>query len=233
MNRLGFTSEQVQPLIAYLKEHPAIEIRSVFSHLAASDDPGHDDFTRTQLRTFELLSERIIREFDYPILRHILNTGGIERFPDGQYDMVRLGIGLYGISSQLSHKLRPVNKLKSVLSQVRLIKPGDTVGYNRAFIAARETRIGIVPIGYADGLNRALGNGTASLQVSGKGAPIIGNVCMDMCMIDLTGISAEEGDEVIIFKDANTLGELAEKSGTIPYEVLAGISERVKRIYYQ
>lgn len=233
MNRLGFQESMIGPLIDFMKGHPSLRTGSVFSHLAASGDPSSDDFTRSQISRFNEMSRRILDAFDDPIRRHILNTGGIERFPEGQFDMVRLGIGLYGISNVLGDKLLPVIRLKSVISQIKTVKQGGTVGYNRTFRAERETRIGIVPVGYADGLRRALGNGHASLEVNGRQAPIAGDVCMDMCMIDLTDIPAEEGDEVVIFGDAGKIRELARTCRTIPYEIMAGISERVKRVYYR
>ena len=233
MNRLGFQKARLDQLIATLKNHPSLRVGSVFSHLAASDDPAADDYTRKQIREFDEMSRSIQDAFDYPILRHLLNTGGIERFPDGQFDMVRLGIGLYGISNNLEDKLLPVIRLKSLISQIKTVMPGETVGYNLAFRAERETTIGIVPIGYADGLRRELGRGHASVEVNGRQAPITGEVCMDMCMLDLTDIPAEEGDEVVVFGDAAKIRELARSCRTIPYEIMAGISERVKRVYYR
>jgi alanine racemase len=232
MHRLGFSADQVDELMICLRNHPRLVVASVFSHLAASDNPAHDDFSRAQIKQFDMLSKRIIAEFSYRITRHILNSSGIERFPEGQFDMVRLGIGLYGISENIPDRLRNVNTLKSILSQVRTISSGDSVGYNRQFVANSDMTIGTVPIGYADGFSRKLGNGNWQVSIKGKKAPVIGNICMDMCMVDLTDTGALEGDEVIIFGDDPTLKDMADKLETIPYEVLSRISERVKRVYF-
>ena len=198
------------------------------------------------------MSARVTRVLDYPVLRHILNSAGINRFPGAQFDMVRLGIGLYGVgsSSEEQAMLRNVSTLKSVITQIKHIPAGETIGYNRKGKADKDTLIAIVPIGYADGLNRRLGNGRGKLWINGKPAPIIGNICMDLTMVDVTdpipGPSPKregshvlrvtrhvhEGDEVIIFNDLHPVTELAKEIGTIPYEVLTGIPRRVKRIYY-
>jgi alanine racemase len=235
MHRLGFDPSEVDELINQIKGRPHIRIKSVFSHLAASDNPNNDDFTRHQISLFRMISERICYEFDYPILRHIANTAAITRFPEARFDMVRLGIGLYGISPmpEEQEKLENVSTLRSIISQVKHILPEDTVGYNRRFKAKNETTIAIVPIGYADGLSRALSNGIGHLKVKGKFASIVGSICMDMTIIDITGINAREGDEVIIFGKDLPITRLADEMGSIPYEILSGISQRVKRVYYQ
>jgi alanine racemase len=235
MHRLGFDPSEIDELISYLKERPLIRVGSVFSHLAGSDSPEYDDFTMYQVNLFREVSDKICHAFDYPVLRHIDNTAGISRFPDAQFDMVRLGIGLYGISPYLSEQqnLLTVSTLKSSISQIKHVPVNDTVGYNRSWKAEKEMTIGIIPIGYADGLSRSLSNGKGHLMVNGRVVPIIGNVCMDMCMIDITGIPCGEGDEVIIFGKDMPLPRLAEEMGTIPYEILTGISRRVKRVYFE
>jgi len=231
MHRLGFSPEQMDELVSALRKAPRLVIASVFSHLAAADNPVHDLFTRDQIRQFEQLSEQLTGAFSYRIIRHMLNSSGIERFPEGQFDMVRLGIGLYGISETITHRLRNVNTLKSIISQIKTVKKGSSVGYNRQYMAGSDMTMGIIPIGYADGLSRKLGNGNWRVSIKGQAVPLIGNICMDMCMVDLTGTDAVEGDEVIIFGEDPGLKDLAEKTGTIPYEVLSRISERVKRVY--
>lgn len=233
MNRLGFQEAELDPLFEVLRNHPQITIRSVFSHLGSSDEPAHDAYTRDQIRIFKRMSEKILERFPGNILRHILNSAGIERFPEAEFDMVRLGIGLYGISRQPGGVLQPVSTLKSIISQIKSVNKGEPVGYGRSYICPKGLSIGIVPIGYADGLRRDLGDRGISFLVNGSEAPVLGNLCMDMCMIDLSGIDAREGDEVVIFGKQKPVEELAEKLGTIPYEVLAGLSQRVKRVYYQ
>jgi len=240
MHRLGFEREDIDSLVLQIKASPEIHVQSVFSHLAASEDPLHDEFTRHQIDLFREMSELIGSELGYPVLRHILNSAGISRFPGDQMDMVRLGIGLYGVGfdKEEQERLRNVSTLKSTVSQVKYIKENETVGYNRAGKLSRDTVIAIVPIGYADGLNRKLSNGTGRVFIHGKPFPIIGNICMDFCMVDITGISEKavvdvrEGDEVIIFGDENPLTLLADDLGTIPYEILTSLSRRVKRVYY-
>jgi alanine racemase len=234
MHRLGFMEDDIPSLIEKLKAYRMIYVQSVFSHLAASEDPMENEFTRDQIKVFEKMSLQITSAADHPVLMHILNSAGITRFPEAQYDMVRLGISIYGIATiaEEQHRLEPVARLKSTISQVKLVQAGDSVGYNRAFIAESQIRMAIVPIGYADGLSLTLSNGKGHLLVNGQLSPIIGRVCMDMCMLDVSGIAVEEGDEVIIFGPERPLQELANEMGTIPYEVLAGLSRRVKRVYY-
>ena len=234
MHRLGFSPGELEPLVKRLQSNPDLHVQSVFSHLAASEDPPEDDFTRGQIRLFEEMSARITGILGYPVLRHILNSAGIHRFPEAHFDMVRLGIGLYGVGSNPAEqeKLRNVSTLKTVITQVKTIAAGDTIGYNRKGIAKEEMVIAIIPVGYADGLNRRLGNGRGRFYISGKPVPVVGNICMDLTMIDVTGLMVKEGDEVIIFGDDHPLAGLACEMGTIPYEVLTSISRRVKRIYY-
>lgn len=234
MHRLGFDAAELDELIHVLHNNDNIRVASVFSHLAASDEPAQDDFTREQIKRFETMSQQLLRSLSYPVARHLLNSAGIERFPQAQYDMVRLGIGLYGIGIPLNQPaLLPVSSFKSTILQIKTIHAGETVGYSRKFKATQDTVVGIVPVGYADGLPRLMGNGKASFWINGKLAPVIGNVCMDMCMVNLTDIDAAEGDEVEIFGNHISITTFAEQMGTIPYEVLTGVSSRVKRIYYQ
>ncbi|MGZ3903828.1 MAG: bifunctional UDP-N-acetylmuramoyl-tripeptide:D-alanyl-D-alanine ligase/alanine racemase [Bacteroidia bacterium] len=235
MHRLGFDEKDIPELIKKLKLYPFLKVKSIFSHLVASDDPSFDDFTHGQIKTFSSLSEHIITSLGYPVLRHICNSGAISRFPEAHFDMVRLGIGLYGVGASPDEQknLLNVSSLKTTISQIKNLKEGDTVGYNRRGKITKSTTIATIPIGYADGLNRKLGNGAGHLYVNGKPASIVGNVCMDMCMIDVTDLNAKEGDEVIVFDSFETLKNLADTLGTIIYEILTSVSARVKRVYLQ
>lgn len=235
MHRLGFNLGDMNELIVRIKNKKQIRIKSIFSHLAASDEPEHDDFTRQQIKSFNQMSDAIKSHFTYPIMKHILNSAGISRFPDAQFDMVRLGIGLYGIGSNQweQQQLQNVSTLKTSISQIKNIPAHETVGYSRKGIATRDIQIATVPIGYADGLSRKLSGGKGIMMVKGKPAPIIGNVCMDMCMIDITDVNANENDEVIVFGESYPITQIAKDVGTIPYEILTNVSRRVKRIYYQ
>jgi len=233
MNRLGFRQAELDQLFEVLQNHPGIIIQSVFSHLAASDQAEYDEFTRKQIRIFEEMSGEILKRFPGNTYRHILNSAGIERFPEASFDMVRLGIGLYGISTDTGSRLKTVSSLKSIISQIKPVTKGESVGYGRNYLAERDLRVGIVPVGYADGLRRDLGKRGVTFLVNNKEAPVLGNICMDMCMIDLSGINVREGDEVLVFGKQKPVTELADKLGTIPYEVLARLSERVKRVYFQ
>lgn len=235
MRRLGFDEKDMNELVVRLKNNRNLKISSVFSHLAASDNPAHDDFTRQQIKLFSKMSEHITTHFDYKIMRHILNSSGISRFQDAQFDMVRLGIGLYGIGCDSNEQklLQNVSTLKTSISQIKNVPAMASVGYNRNAIAKQDMQIATIPIGYADGLSRKLSNGKGAVIINGKPAPVVGNVCMDMCMIDITGINAKEGDEVIVFGDSQSISQLAKNLDTIPYEVLTNVSRRVKRVYYQ
>jgi alanine racemase len=233
MHRLGFNENDISNLMKLLQQEILIKVQSVFSHLAASDAEQHKDFTLDQVKRFRNMSDKIVNELHYPILCHILNSAGIVRFPEAQFDMVRLGIGLYGVAAndEEQKKLENVSTLKTTISQINLLKKGETVGYNRRGVLERDSVIATVAIGYADGYGRELGNGKGQMMVNGKMAPVIGDVCMDMCMIDITGIEAKEGDEVVIFNDIHSLLQMAKSTNTIPYEVLTSLSQRVKRIY--
>jgi alanine racemase len=231
MHRLGFPVGEVHDLCRALSQTGNIRVTSVFSHLAGSDDIQFDEFTLSQIARFERITTQINQNLGYPFMRHILNTSGIERFPDSQFEMVRLGIGLYGISSVSPEQLRNVTTLKSTILQIKQVLPGETVGYSRSGKPIGPSQIAVVPIGYGDGLNRGLGNGRGRFLVQGKSVPTIGNICMDMTMIDVTNINAQEGDEVTIFNEELPITEIASVLNTIPYEVLTSVSDRVKRVY--
>ena len=235
MHRLGFLPEDIDELLERIKSNDKIIVKSVFSHLAGSDSQEFNDFTMKQINNFEEMSSKIAEALPYKILRHILNSAGISRFTDYQYDMVRLGIGIYGIApcEEDRGKLHTVVSLKTTIVQIKEYEVGETIGYSRKGKIEKKSRIGVVPIGYADGLKRELGNGNACFYVNGKAAPIIGNICMDMCMIDLTGIECKEDDTAILFNEDYPVERIAEACNTIPYEILTSISQRVKRIYYQ
>ncbi len=233
MHRLGFLAEETAKLTSYLKKEKSLKVYSVFSHLAASDDPQHDEFTKAQIALFHRTSSQLEEKLGYRFLKHILNSAGIERFPDAQYDMVRLGIGLYGISACHPESLLPVSSLKSTVAQIKSVPAGETVGYNRAGKAQKNLQIAIIPIGYADGFNRLLSKGKGKVIIKGQTCPIVGNICMDLCMADITDLSVEEGDAVEIFGVNIPVTDLARQLHTIPYEVLSSIPQRVKRIYYQ
>lgn len=233
MNRLGFkTDEEIKTAIELVKESEFVLIKSIFSHLAGSDDSKLDNFTQDQITRFQEVAKVVSDSFPYNILRHILNSAGIERFTDKQFEMVRLGIGLYGISNT-GLPLQNIGTLRSTVSQVKKVKSNETVGYNRKGEISVESEIAIVPLGYADGIDRKLSNGNGSVFTHGKRVPIIGNICMDMLMIDVTGLGVKPGEKVEIFGPNIPITEVAEKVGTIPYEILTGISQRVKRVYLQ
>ena len=234
MNRLGFDAQDLPAIAAKLKMQTGVVVKSIFSHLAGSDSPLLDDFTRMQIALFQEKSIELENELGYPLLRHLSNSAGIERFPEAQFDMVRLGIGLYGVSAVNQDLVKPVATLKTRILQIRNVKKEDTVGYNRNGKLQRDSRIACIPIGYADGFDRRLGNGKGQVLVNGQLCPVVGNVCMDICMIDVSDTSATEGDIVILFGEERlTINQLAEQLETIPYEILTSISPRVKRIYYK
>lgn len=232
MHRLGFELRDMPELIKVLKNQNQVKVRSVFSHLVGSDSAEFDDFTHQQLQTFTTCADELSKAFSHKILRHVLNSAGIERFPEYQFDMVRLGIGLYDVSVLPDVKLEIVSTLKTIILQIRDVKAGETVGYSRKGVLTRDSRIGVIPIGYADGFNRRLSNGLGEVWVNGHRAKVVGNISMDISMIDLTGIPAEEGDSVEIFGENITIQEIADKLETIPYEILTSVSRRVKRVYF-
>jgi alanine racemase len=233
MHRLGFEPQDMDELLIRLKAQNQVKVRSIFSHFVGSDESKFDAFTKQQVAVFTDCADQISAAFQHHIMRHILNSAGIERFPEYQFDMVRLGIGHYGISSLPEVKLKQVCALKTVILQIKDVKKGDTVGYSRKGIIDSDKRIAIIPIGYADGFDRKLGNGVGEVLINGKRAKVLGNVCMDLVIIDITGIEAREGDVVEIFGDNLTVSEVAGWLKTIPYEVLTSVSRRVKRIYFQ
>ena len=233
MHRLGFAPSDMPALVDRLHRQNAVIPRSVFSHFVGSDSAQLDDFTRHQFTLFQGAADALQSGFKHKILRHICNTAGIERFPEYQLDMVRLGLGLYGIDPFTNRILHNISTLKSTILQIHDVPADETVGYGRKGTLARDSRIAAIPIGYADGLNRRLGNRHAYCLVNGRQAPYVGNICMDVCMIDVTGIDCKEGDQVIIFGDELPVTVLSDVLDTIPYEVLTTVSNRVKRIYYQ
>ena len=231
MHRLGFMTDELQALTDFLRQCRSVKVKSLYSHLAAAEDPDSDDFTLGQIRMFEDNASRIIGEIGYKPMLHILNSAGIERFPQYQHDMVRLGIGIYGISALPGVKLSPVASLKCKILQIKHLRPEDgTIGYGRhGMIAPEGTTIATIPVGYADGIDRHLGCGRASFSLNGHRVPTIGNICMDMCMLDITGVDAQVGDTVTVFGEDPTASELADILGTIPYEILTSIPRRIDR----
>ncbi|MGE4586027.1 MAG: bifunctional UDP-N-acetylmuramoyl-tripeptide:D-alanyl-D-alanine ligase/alanine racemase [Mangrovibacterium sp.] len=234
MNRLGFSSrKEVQEVARQIAAEGRLYIRSVFSHLAVSDDPAQDDFTRSQYERFCWLSETVVGSRSCPVFRHLLNSAGIERFPEYQMEMVRLGIGLYGLAQSAAVQTETVARWTTVVSQVKELGPGETVGYGRKGRMKTPGKIAVIPVGYADGYDRRLGNGRGKVWLNGRYCPVIGNVCMDMSMIDVSRLEVRPGDTVELMGDRIPLIRLAEWMETIPYEVLTGISQRVRRVYIQ
>ncbi len=231
MHRLGFLSEQLPELVKTLKWQKGLKVKSVFSHLSASESWLFDDFTNKQMTRLYEAHAFIGQELGYPIYRHILNSAGIERFENAQWDMVRLGIGLYGVSPGGLKGLKNVCTLKTAILQIKEVPCHETIGYGRKEELRRDARIATIRIGYADGLNRRLGNRSSQVLINGRQAPIVGNVCMDLCMVDVTDIEAKEGDEVIVFGEGISVIDSANKIDTIPYEILTSVSPRVKRVY--
>ena len=243
MHRLGFNvcseysenSEfsEIDELIDRLKHQQAVIPRSVFSHFVGSDSDSFDDFSARQFQLFDEGSRRLQAAFSHKILRHMDNSAGIEHFPERQMDMCRLGLGLYGVNPRNNKMIHNVSTLKTTILQLRHVKAGDSIGYSRRTVLERDSVIGAIPIGYADGLNRHLGNRHGYCLVNGQKAEYVGNICMDVAMIDVTGIDCQEGDQVEIFGEQLPVTVLSDTIDTIPYEVLTGVSNRVKRIYYQ
>jgi alanine racemase len=235
MHRLGFMQNEWNNLAEIIKNSSEIKIVSVFSHLAASEDQNFDKFTNEQASLFQKSCEIIKNALGYDFLIHILNSSGITRFPKYHFDMVRLGIGLYGVGTdeKENKKLQFTMRMRTVVSQIKTIPKGETIGYGRKGTAHKELQIAILPIGYADGFSRQLGNGIGEVIINKKNYRVIGNVCMDMVMVDITDGNVKEGDQVIIFDDQQSLLSLAKSMETIPYEVLTSVSSRVKRVYYR
>ncbi len=235
MRRLGFESSDVSKVIDLIQAQPELKIQGVYSHLADSDNATSRTFTETQIELFTSICDSIQEKIPYNFIKHILNSEGIQRYPKAQFDMVRIGIGLYGISSntEVAENLQQVIAWKTVVSQIKSIQAEESVGYGRTFIADKPINIGIIPVGYADGFRRSLSQGVGCVYVNGKMAKIVGNVCMDMIMVDLTTIPCKEGDEVEIIGTNQSVYQLAEKMQTIPYEVLTSLSKRLQRIYIE
>ena len=235
MHRLGFVEGEWNQLVTVLQQHPTLRVASIFSHMVASDHVEHDAFTHQQVAAFDRGCRRLVDALGYTPIRHVANTVGMLRFPDYQYDMVRLGGGLYGVDTWGAdpHALRPVARLRTVVSQVKQLRAGDTVGYSRQGVIERPTETATIAIGYADGFDCRFGNGRARVKIHGHWVPTVGRVCMDMTMVDVTGLGVEEGDEVVVFEDQASLWQLAKPLESIPYELLTKVGERVKRVYYR
>lgn len=231
LNRLGFDQPEIPKILETIQNTGSLKVASVFSHLAASEDWQEREFTVGQIDLFRKMSWQLIENLGYEPLLHICNTSGVINYPKAQFSMVRTGIGLYGYGNDknVDPELKPVSKLKTILSQIRSLDKGDTVGYNRAFKVEKPSKIATIPVGHADGINRIYGKQKAGVFVNGKFAPIVGNICMDIIMIDVTGIDCEEGDEVVIFGGPQHPVQFAEAGGTISYELITGIQRRVTR----
>ena len=233
LNRLGFSATEIDYIVEKVKETSAIKIKSVFSHLAASEDLNEKEFTINQIEKFKTISEKLAKKLGYKPLLHMCNTSGILNYPEAHFDMVRSGIGLYGFgnSEKENKNFTPIGTLKTIISQIHIINKGESVGYNRAYKTDALLKSATLPIGHADGIGRQYGKGKGYVMINGKRAPILGNVCMDMIMVNVTDIDCKEGDEVIVFGPKTTAETLAETANTISYELITGISQRVKRIF--
>lgn len=232
MHRLGFDETEIQELLAVLQAHKNLTVASVFTHLAGSDEAEHDAFSTQQATKFQLAAITLTKGLGYTPILHALNTPGILRMPEWQFDMVRLGVGLYGVDPTAeAHPLKPVATLKTVISQIREVREGESIGYGRRGLAKKQMKIATIAVGYADGYSRAFSRGVGEVSIGGRRAPVVGNVCMDMTMVDITGLNAKEGDEVILFGEQLPIPEVAAKINTIPYEILTNTSERVKRVF--
>jgi len=233
LNRLGFRENDVDYIVSKLQKSPAIKVKSIFSHLAASEDANEKAFTLNQIENFKTTAETFAQKIGYNPWLHICNTSGILNYPEAHFDMVRSGIGLYGFgnSEEENKPLKPIATLKSIISQIHHIEKGETVGYNRAYKSDAFKKTATIPIGHADGIGRQYGNGNGFVTIDGEKAFIVGNVCMDMIMVDITNINCKEGDEVIIFGKQSTAEDLAGVANTISYELLTAISQRIKRSF--
>jgi len=233
MHRLGFDEDEIDEMLQVVNACPQLKIASVFTHLAASEDADEDEFTQNQISKFKAVYQKIDTQISYPYLKHILNSAGVVRFPEAQCDMVRLGLGLYGFSPlpEVQQQLQSVITLSSVITQIKKVKKGETIGYNRTFVAQSAMQIAIVPVGYADGFPRELSNGVGTMLVQHKKCPVVGKISMDMTMIDVTHLNVAIGDEVTIYNTENSLEKMGARIGKTPYELLTAISKRVPRIY--
>lgn len=231
LNRLGFEEKDIDFILEKIKQTSAVKISGIFSHLAASEDENEKEFTLKQIEKFQDFSKKITIHSEEKILKHICNTSGILNFPQAHFDMVRSGIGLYGYGNavEIDKKLKPIAALKTIISQIHHLQKGDSVSYNRKFKAEKEMKIATLPLGYADGIHRSFGNEKSKVFLNGKFAPIIGEICMDMIMIDISAINCKEGEEVLIFGEEQSAEKLAKSVNTISYELITGISQRVKR----
>lgn len=233
LNRLGFSEEDVEALIPFIKDNPSIKIASVLSHLAASEDHNEIDFSNKQIDSFKRITKNLLSKLEYRPLLHLCNTSGILNFPEAHFDMVRSGIGLFGFGNDKTYadKLMPIATLKTIISQIHTINKGDSLGYNRKFIAPKTMKTATLPLGHADGLSRIYGKEKGYVFINNKKARILGNTCMDMIMVDVTSIDCNEGDEVIVFGKNHSAEDLAESAGTISYELLTDMSQRIKRVF--
>ncbi|WP_340154177.1 alanine racemase [uncultured Winogradskyella sp.] len=233
LNRLGFEENEIDTVVSKLKSTASIKVKSLFSHLAASEDAKELDFTNLQIEKFKTIAKKFEDVSGQKPWLHLCNTSGIINYPEAHFNMVRSGIGLYGFGNSVEEdkNLKPIASLKSVISQIHTIEKGETVGYNRAYTSIGTERTATVPIGHADGINRIYGNGNGFVVINGEKAPIIGNVCMDMIMVNITNIDCVEGDEVIIFNSEYRASNLSESAKTISYEIITAVSQRVKRIF--
>lgn len=229
MNRYGFDPIDIKEINNKLQKYPKLKVQSVCSHLAASDNTAKDELSKKQFEIFESTCEKLFAEIGYKLDRHILNTNGVLRFIEKEYEMVRLGIGLYG--STTNKELKQISSLQSVITQTRIIQKGESIGYDASFTADRKMKIGIIPFGYADGLNRKLSTSKGVISVNNVLCPIIGKISMDSCMVDLSNTNATAGNKVIIFGNENSILSIAKKLGTIPYEIYATLNRRIKRTY--
>jgi len=232
LNRLGFVADEIDALTEILNNQDKIEVVSIFSHLAASEDLNESEFTEKQISTFQNITNILLPKLKRRPMLHLLNTSGIINYAKAQYDMVRSGIGLYGFGNEsaIDAELKPVATLKTVISQIHVIQEGESIGYNRAYKAKEAVITATLPVGHADGIGRQYGNGKAHVTINGQKAPIVGNVCMDMIMVNVSEIECKEGDEVIVFGENPTAEEFASGAKTISYEILTGISQRVTRL---
>ena len=237
LNRLGFSKNEVDSIISKLKASKAIKVKSIFSHLAASEDLNEKAFTLNQIKTFKNIAKDFTKQIGFKPMLHISNTSGVINYPEAHFDMVRCGIGLYGFGIPITigtekedQYLKPIATLKTVISQIHTIEQGHSVGYNRAFKSDALLKTATLPIGHADGIGRQYGNGKGFVTISGQKAPIVGNVCMDMIMVDITKIDCKEGDEVIVFGKNHTANTFSATANTISYEIITAISQRVKRL---
>ena len=233
LNRLGFNENDIDLIISTLKDTPSIKVRSLFSHLAASEDLNEKTFTQAQITTFLNIAKAFQVKTDLKPWLHLCNTSGVLNYPEAHFDMVRCGIGLYGFGNSVKEdeNFKPIASLKSIITQIHHIEKGETVGYNRFYKALKDEKTATIPIGHADGLSRIYGNKKGYVIINGKKAPIIGNVCMDMIMVNITDIECAEGDEVIIFDSTYSAAQLAESANTISYEIITAVSKRVKRLF--